>query len=149
MHAATLRAFGDELSKIAGSDPWISRGDRGSEKPRLRVAYHFSPKAGNERWDRFLKNVSDPSYLKQLAQHPEADDELLQHAKSLHDLSKSPTVGKVYSSRLPGRSYEIRELQNGNYGCTCPDWRFVGTLQPGYECKHIKAHKAGKVKAED
>jgi hypothetical protein len=147
--AQTLRAFGDELSKIAGFFSWIAGNTQGAGKAKLRVAYHFSPKAGEEKWVKFLKNISDPGYLDQLSQHPEADPQLLQHAKSLHDLSKAPTVGKVYSVRLPGRSYEVKKLQDGTYGCTCPDWRYIGSLQPGYECKHIRAHKAGKVKAED
>lgn len=144
MELETILAFGDELRKIAGIFPWGRE-----EKVKTRVNYHFSPKAGSDRWDKFLKNVSDPQFLKQFVRHPDADDDLVQHARSLHNLSKAKTVGKVYSSRLPGRSYEVRELQDGNYGCTCPDWRYVGTLQPGYECKHIRALKAGRVKAED
>jgi hypothetical protein len=149
VHAATLRAFGEELSKIAAGVPWVAQEGRALEKTRLRVAYHFSPRAGGERWDRFLRNVADPGYVAQLAQHPDVDQELLRHAKSLHEMSQGRTVGKVYSNRLPGRSYEVRELADGTYGCTCPDWRYVGSLKPGYECKHIKAYRAGNVKAED
>jgi len=40
-------------------------------------------------------------------------------------------------------------LSDGSLGCTCPDWRYVGTMKPKYKCKHILAYEAGKVKAED
>lgn len=142
----SLTAFGDELSKIAGlTSMLVNAGNRA----KLRVAYHFSPKAGPDKWTKFVKNVADPSYLQMLASNPKADPNLIQHAAALHDLSKGHTVGKVYSARLPGRSYEIKELPDGSLGCTCPDWRFVGTLRPGYKCKHILAYEAGSVKAED
>ena len=143
---ACLKAFGDELSKIAGLSSWVSNEGR---KAVLRLDYHFSPKAGPDRWVKFLKNVADPTYLQTLVDHPLADNALIQHATSLHDLSKGQTVGKVYSAQLPGRSYEIKKLSDGSLGCTCPDWRYVGTMKPKYKCKHILTYEAGKVKAED
>lgn len=143
---ASLRAFGDELSKIAGLGSWLSDAGR---KASLRVDYHFSPKAGPDRWIKFLKNVADPTYIQTLIGHPESDEKLVQHAQALHELSKGQTVGKVYSARLPGRSYEIKKLPDGSLGCTCPDWRYVGTVKLKYKCKHILAYEAGKVKAED
>ena len=45
-------------------------------------------------------------------------------------------------------SNEIREIPEG-LGCTCPDWRFNGSIKPGYKCKHVQAHQAGLVKAVD
>lgn len=152
MDEVVLRAFGDELEKISGlRDLWqgfldIFRSE--DKKIQRRVDYHFSPKAGPEKWDKFAKNVRDQKFVNQVAKHEGADPKLKQHAQSMHDLSQGKTEGKVWSSRLPGRSYEIKKLPEG-LGCTCPDWRFKGSINPGYECKHIRAYKDGKVKAED
>jgi len=147
----TLAAFEDELCKIAGfKDLWerftdIFRSE--DSKATRRVDYHFSPKAGSEKWNKFIRHVAEPKFLKGIAKHPDADDKLIQHAKSMHDLAKGNTVAKIQSSRLAGRSYEVRKIPGG-LACTCPDWRFKGSVNKGYTCKHIKAHRAGKVKAD-
>lgn len=151
MQDVSFTAFGDELAKIAGfGDLWqrfldIFRSK--DDKVQRKVDYHFSDKAGKDRWNKFVQNVRDPAFVAQVAQHPAADDKLVMHAQSLHELSRAPVVGKVKSSRLPGRMYEIKELPSGELGCTCPDWRFKGSVTPGYRCKHIKAHGGGKVQA--
>lgn len=152
MNEDTLKAFGDELSKIAGiGNLWnkfldIFRTEDG--RIQRRVDYHFSPKAGPDKWDKFVRNSGEQKFVDQVAKHPGSDDKLQTHAQSMHDLSKGTTVGKIWSSKLPGRSYEIKKLPEG-FGCTCGDWRFKGSVNPGYECKHIVAYKAGKLKAED
>jgi len=148
-----LSAFQDELYKIAGiRDMWqqfldVFRPEE-DRKARARVDYHFSPKSGPEKWDKLVRNARDNTFLKYLEKHPDSDDKLVLHAKSMGELSRGQTVGKVWSSRLPGRSYEIKKIPAG-LGCTCPDWRFKGSVNPGYQCKHIRAHKKGKVKADD
>lgn len=155
MDQATLTAFGDELSKIAGVKDWwesflhlFRPTPKAPEKSRAdrMVDYHFSPKAGNDKWDKLLKNVSSPTYVKTITNHPEADAKLVQHVKGMHEMSRGPTVGKIQSSRLSGKTYEIKRVPGG-LACTCPDWRFKGSVNPGYECKHIKAHQAGKAAA--
>jgi hypothetical protein len=146
----SLIAFSDELTKIAGlRDVWQNFLDlfRGpGDKAQRRVEYHFSPKAGTDRWRKFVRNVRDPSFIDQLAKHPDSDPKLLQHAKAMHELSRGTPVDKIQSARLPGRSYEIRGTASA-LACTCPDWRFKGSVNPGYECKHILAHRQGQVRA--
>jgi hypothetical protein len=146
----SLAAFGDELEKISGFfDFWrrlFGKKDEAEEKNKLRANYMFSPKAGPEKWDRFAKYVSDPRFLQQLGKHPEADEKLLRHATGMHELAKSPPINTVKSEKLPGKSYEIRSLPNGELGCTCPDWRFKGTTSSGYACKHIRAHRTGQIR---
>lgn len=151
MDSPSFEAFADEMSKIAGlGDMWqqfldLFRTEGG--KAQRRVDYHFSPKAGKDKWEKLVRNVRDPKFVDQLAEHPESDETLIQHAKGMRDLSRGRTVAKIKSSRIPGKSYEVK--QTGEYlACTCPDWRFKGSINPGYECKHIRAHKAGKVMAD-
>jgi len=143
-------AFATELIKLSGQGAWkrfVNLFGEEGDKTRRRVEYHFSPKAGNDRWDKLLKNVRSQDFVDMLASHPDADKRLKAHAQSLHDLSRGPVIGKIRSEVLPGRSYEVRELPNGELGCTCNDWRFRGTLEPGYICKHIKALYSGQVQA--
>jgi hypothetical protein len=148
----SLHSFSDELAKIAGFKEELEQ-----KRHKKRVAYHFSPRAGDDRWDKFLRNVQSQSFIDELSKHPKADDKLVQHAQSMHDLSGGETAGKIQSSRLPGRTYEIKRLdpqqelpgfQHKRYGCTCNDWRFKSSVNPGRECKHIRAFRKGAVRAD-
>jgi hypothetical protein len=153
MRPETADAFADELAKMAGLSSWLygllqktfSKPPE-KEKAERRVAYFFSPKAGPERWRKFGQQVRDPGFVEALTSHPEADKKMIMHANAMHRLSRGDPVGKVLSSRLPGRSYEIKKVPDG-LACTCPDWKYKGSVAVGYECKHIKAHKAGEARA--
>lgn len=150
--AVSMTSFLDEMEKISGSLllTLIRRAlpdeAKVDEKQLRRLEYHFSPKAGDDKWDKLLRNARSQDFVDLLSTHPESDKGLVLHAQSMHDLSRGKTVGKIYSSRLPGRSYEIRDMGGDKLGCTCPDWRYKGSVNPGYECKHIRAHKKGETK---
>lgn len=150
MNRTSLSAFEDELEKISGvRDLWQRFLDlfrsQGARVQR-RLDYHFSPSAGTDKWDKLVRNSGDVDFVKALAKHELADDKLVLHSQSMHDLSKGKPVGKIQSSTRPGKSYEIRSIPSG-LGCQCNDWRYKGSVNPGYECKHIRAHRAGKVRA--
>jgi hypothetical protein len=117
------------------------------ERVQRRVDYHFSPKASSDKWRKLVNNSHDPKFVSGLAKHPDADSKLILHAQSMGDLSRGKPVGKIKSSTTPGRTYEIRKLSEGRLGCQCGDWRYKGSVNPGYECKHIKAHRAGQERA--
>jgi hypothetical protein len=150
MNDTCLNALADELEKIGFMEGlWkgiTSLFQSDTDKAKSRVDYFFSPKAGPDKWDKFAKNVKSKEFVAQLAQNPNADPTLVQHAEAMHDLENGKTVGKILSSRLPGKSYEIKETGRG-LACTCPDWKFVGSLRPGYKCKHVTAHEQGLAKA--
>jgi len=148
---ATLSAFSDELEKISGiRDLWqkfldIFRSD--DDKIKRRVDYHFSPKASSDKWRKLISNSRDQKFVNALATHPGSDEKLVMHAQSMGELSRGKPVGKIKSSTLPGRTYEIRDLGGGRLGCQCGDWRYRGSVNFGYECKHIKAYRAGNERA--
>lgn len=150
MEPAALHAFSDELEKISGlrdllssiADVFRSKDTR-VEK---RVEYQFSPKAGRDKWEKLIRNARDQKFVDRLAAHQSADDKLVLHAQSMHDLSRGKPVAKIQSGTAPGKTYEIRKMPSG-LGCQCNDWRYKGSVNPGYECKHIRAFKAGKVAA--
>jgi hypothetical protein len=141
----------DDLKKEAFfKELWEKAKDLfGGEKRRSkrRAEYHFSPKAGTEKWKGFPRNASSKEFVKRIQAHPDADPKLKMHVQSLHDLSKGKTVAKIQSSSGAGKKYEVRKLKGGGVGCTCSDWRYKGSVTPGYECKHIRAAKAGLTKA--
>lgn len=113
-------------------------------RTRRRVEYHFSPKAGKEKWNKLLRSASSKEFHKALEAYG-ADPKLILHVKSLHELRKGKTLQKIKSSRGKGKTYEVTDIGEGRLGCTCPDWRYRGTVRPGYECKHIREYK-GKAK---
>jgi hypothetical protein len=144
MDEALLQAFEDELAKIAESSD-IMRAERA--KARRRANYLFSERAGKGKWSTVPRNAASEPYVEAIEGNDAADSKLRMHVRSLFNLSRGQPVGKVESSSGKGKTYEVRELPNGGYGCTCNDWRYRGTVTPGYECKHIRAHKQGQIKA--
>lgn len=138
--ASMFRSFTDELVKIAT----VPR----ERKVERKVDYLFSPKAGPERWDKFIKHIRSPDYAEKVLDRT-TDPKLVRHTQSMHGLSRGKTLGKIKSSRLPGRTYEVKKMRDGRLGCTCPDWRFKGSVDPEHDCKHIKAFRAGKVRADN
>lgn len=134
-------AFADEFIKISV----VAR----ERKVDRKVDYLFSSKAGPDKWDKFVKHVRSPVYAEKVVDRASSDPKLVRHTQSMHGLSRGKTLGKIKSSRLPGRTYEVKKMKDGRLGCSCPDWRFKGSVNPGHDCKHIKAFRAGKVRADD
>lgn len=137
----TFSAFSSELVKIAV----VAR----ERKVDRKVEYLFSPKSGPERWNKFIKHIRSPEYAEKVVDRASSDPKLVRHAQSMHGLSRGKVLGKIKSTRLPGRTYEVKKMKDGRLGCTCPDWRFKGSTDPGHDCKHIKAFRAGKTRADD
>lgn len=116
-----------------------------ARKAKKDVQEHFSSE-DPKKWDQFVAKSPDSEFLRQLEKNKQTDPKLLLHARQMGNLKTGPTLGTVISSSGPG-SYEIKSLPNGMVGCTCNDWRFKGSVTPGYKCKHIKAYEQGLSKA--
>lgn len=151
MDQVCLSAFEDEMSKIAGlRELWQKVTELfrpHDERVKRKVDYFFSPKTGNERWNKLPNQVRDQKFVDAIVQNPLADDKLRMHVQSMHDLAHGRPVAKIYSASTPGKTYEVRKMPDGALGCQCGDWRYKGSVAPGYECKHIKAHREGKRRA--
>lgn len=151
MNPVCLAAFEDEMTKIAGFRELIRRLTDifrpQDERVKRRADYFFSPKVGREKWDYMPRYAREQKFVDAIKASPLADDKLKTHVQSMHDLSRGTPVGRIDSSKEPGKAYEIRKMSDGSLGCLCGDWRYVGSVTPGYECKHIQAHKAGKARA--
>lgn len=151
MDPVCLAAFEDEMTKIASfRELWQRLVDAfrpQDERVNRRVKYFFSPKVGPEKWDRMPGYAREQKFVDAISASPLADDKLKAHVQAMHDLSHAKPVGRISSSRVPGKTYEVRKLADGSLGCLCGDWRYKGSVTPGYECKHIQAYRAGKQRA--
>lgn len=147
MSSAAQDAFCDELAKIAGITAlWDTFKDffsPESKKAKFEIAEHFKS-TDSKKWDRFINNAAkSQEFIDQLKKSKKSDEKLVLHAVNMGALKKAPISGEVESQTQSGTKYQVKKLPTGYYGCTCNDWRYKGSVNPGYECKHIKAHKSG------
>lgn len=151
MQPEVFLAFGKELCKEAGlGDLWNKFTDmfRGRKaKAQQKADFLLAPNINQElRWKNLPRNAGSLEFVEAINKHKDADQKLRSHVQSMHELTKGKTIGKVESSGGGGKSYEIKLLPSKNYGCTCNDWRYKGTTNPGYKCKHILKFEAGQSK---
>lgn len=99
------------------------------------------------KWDQMVALATEsPEFIRQLGRQKKVDPKLIVHVKSMREMNLGDTVAQVDSASSPGRKYEVKQLESGGFGCTCNDWRYKGSVNPSYECKHIRAFKQGKIK---
>lgn len=113
------------------------------KRERLR-AEGFLESDDPGKWDQFPTLTKNPGFVRQLAKADGSDKKLVQHAKAMYGLQHGKTVANVEGTT--GKIYDVRKAPSGKLACTCNDWRFRGSVSPGYECKHIQAYKQGKTK---
>lgn len=116
-----------------------------SRRARRDVRAHIKS-SDPKKWDRFVTKASSPEFIRQLEKSKDTDDKLVLHAVQMGALQKAPKVSTVKSDKGSGKTYEIRKLPGGALGCTCNDWRYKGSVTPGYTCKHIRAFRGGMAK---
>lgn len=134
------------LEKVSGlKDLWkrVSDNFRPLDKSQKNEAKRFVASEDRDKWSKFYDLIKNPEFVKQLGRAG-GDEKLVQHAKAMHSLQGAKVVANIEGSS--GKSYDVKKLPNGKFGCTCRDWQFRGSTNPGYECKHIQAHKAGMTK---
>ena len=91
------------------------------------------------KWDDFAGKAKDSSFVKAVKNDPRSSDKLKMHATRLHMLHTGDNIDRIPGSR--GGSYRIVKLSDGSLGCTCNDWRYKGSVTPGYMCRHIRKHR--------
>ncbi len=91
-----------------------------------------------DKWDSFADKAKDSSFVDAVKNDPRSDDKLKMHVARLNDLHNGNQVASIRGSR--GKSYTVTKLPNGDFGCSCNDWRYKGSVTPGYKCKHIREH---------
>lgn len=136
----------DKKIKQSPREPWLQITDffRREPKKQRTIAAQFLASEDKDKWQKLLPQVQNPEFVRQLGKIKGVDPDLVLHAQSLHVLNKSPVKANIKGST--GKVYDVKKLPGGTLGCTCNDWRYKGSINPGYECKHIRAYKDGKVK---
>ena len=90
------------------------------------------------KWDSFADKAKDPSFVQAVNNDPRSDDKLKMHAQRLNSMHNGKTLATISGSK--GKSYTVSKMANGDYGCTCGDWKYKGSVNPGYKCKHIREY---------
>ena len=91
-----------------------------------------------EKWDNFADKAKDKSFVQAVKNDPRSNEKLKTHVESLNKLHNGKQVASISGSK--GKSYQVIKMSDGNYGCSCNDWRYKGSVNPGYKCKHIKEY---------
>ena len=94
-----------------------------------------------DKWKNFGDKTKDKSFVQAVKNDPRSSKKLKMHAESLNSMHNSKTVATVKGKR---GSYQIKHMGTGVYGCTCNDWKYKGSVNPGYKCKHIREYIARK-----
>ena len=136
------------IQKDAGvlGDAWdrfrdLFRGESG--RAQKDVEQHVS----SPDWNKFVDRAAgSPKFVQALSRNKNVSAKDVLHAESMGALARAAVDGEVESAGSSGSKYQIKKLPGGSFGCTCKDWRYRGSIRPGYECKHIQAHKQGKMK---
>ena len=92
-----------------------------------------------EKWDSFADKTKDSSFVRAVKNDPRSDNKLKMHADRLNKLHNGTELASIRGSK--GRAYSVIKLSDGTFGCTCNDWRYKGSVNPSYSCKHIKEYK--------
>lgn len=93
-------------------------------------------KESKKHWDEFSDKAKDKDFVKAVNNDPRSDDKLKMHVKRLNEMHEGKPTAQISGSR--GKTYSITKMPSGDFGCTCNDWRYKGSVNPGYKCKHIK-----------
>lgn len=134
-----LSSFADEFLKIAfiAATPQM--------KTLVKVRQHFE--AQTPDWKAFEKNMRSPTFRAAILKTQEADPTLKRYIRTFGEYQGSKDeIGKL-KSKDSGRTYTIKDLHNGRWGCNCGDWQFVRSVHGG-NCKHIKSLKQSKMVKE-
>lgn len=91
-----------------------------------------------EKWDTFSNKAKDDSFVKAVKNDPRSDDKLKMHAERLNMLHNGKPLAQISGSK--GNTYTVTKLADGTYACTCNDWKYKGSVDPSYKCKHIKEY---------
>lgn len=132
---------------MTGSGNWL-RGVvgqlTGTSKPQPNTAKKFLASSDPTKWDSMIRNhVGSKRFVKDMLEATD-DPTLKQHIVSMYELQHAPVVANIVGSS--GKVYDVKKLPDGHLGCTCEDWRYRGSIDPGYKCKHIRAFEDGRTK---
>jgi len=129
-------SFFDEMVKIA----FLAK--TAPMKAMATAQGHFE--AQDKDWKAFEKHLRTPAFRKAVLKIEEADPTLRKYVKTFGEYQGSKNEVARIKSKDSGRTYVIKELPNGRWGCNCGNWQFSGSIN-GKPCKHIRSVKQSKL----
>jgi len=111
-------------------------------KAEVKAEAHFS--AEKPSWDSFVKNLKSTNFRKAILGAEQADPKLKKYVKNFGGYVASKDELARIKSGSSGKTYIIKDLHSGRWGCNCGDWQYIHSVQGG-DCKHIKSVKKSKM----
>ena len=130
-----LSSFADELQKIAFK---ITR-------PETKAEIHFLSEKPD--WKAFEKNLRSDAFRKAVLKAEEADPTLRRYVKNFGGYQASKDVVAKIQSKDSGRTYTVKDLHTGRWGCNCGHWQYSCSIT-GKDCKHIRSVKKSRLVKE-
>lgn len=111
-------------------------------KPETRAEIHFMSE--KKDWGSFEKNLRNGKFREAVLKAEQADPKLKKYVKTFGGyVASKDEVARIKSSSS-GRTYVVKDLHTGRWGCNCGDWQYHHSVKGG-DCKHIKSVKASKM----
>jgi SWIM zinc finger len=95
-------------------------------------------------WKSFDKNLRSSSFRSAILQAAKDDPTLKKYVKNFGGYQASKDVVARIKSASSGKTYVVKDLHNGRWGCNCGDWQYAHSVKGG-DCKHIKSVKKSKL----
>jgi hypothetical protein len=124
-------SFADELQKIAFK-----------LNPQGKAEAHFL--AEKPDWKDFERNLKSEAFRKAIAKAEQADPKLRKYVKTFGEYKGSKDELARIKSKDSGKTYAIKALPSGRWGCNCGDWQYHHSVNGG-DCKHVKSVKQSKM----
>ena len=136
MNPSAIRSFRQELTKLAfqAATPKM--------KATLKADEHFT--AEKPDWNSFVKSLKSVNFRKAITESEQADPKLRRYVKNFGGYLASKDELARIKSKDSGKTYVVKDLHNGRWGCNCGDWQYVHSVQGG-NCKHIKSVRQSKM----
>jgi hypothetical protein len=111
-------------------------------KAEVKAESHFSAEKPN--WDGFVKNLKSTNFRKAILGAEQADPKLKKYVKNFGGYVSSKDELARIKSKDSGKTYIVKDLHSGRWGCNCGDWQYIHSVKGG-DCKHIKSVKKSKL----
>jgi len=111
-------------------------------KAEVKAESHFT--AEKPDWDSFVKNLKSVNFRKAIIGAEQADPKLKKYVKNFGGYVASKDELARIKSKDSGKTYTVKDLHTGRWGCNCGDWQYIHSVGGG-DCKHIKSVKKSKM----
>jgi hypothetical protein len=110
--------------------------------PESKAEVHFLSEKPD--WKAFERNLKSGVFRKAVLDAKESDPTLKRYVKNFGGYQASKDVIAEIKSKDSGKTYKIKDLHTGRWGCNCGNWQYSHSVKGG-DCKHIKSVRRSKL----